>query len=159
MSDPGAVPTGSVGARGEADDVDDPVLTFDDGIPGFPEATRFMLSELSEGGAFQLFTSVDNPDVSMVVAVPWLFFPDYSPDIPDLDARELGLVDPADAVVFCAVTLEPDDEPSESPNEAPGAVYVNLLGPFVVNARTRHGRQVVLDDATLPVRARVDLGA
>jgi len=37
-------------------------------------------------------------------------------------------------------------------------VYVNLLGPFVVNVATRVGRQFVLNDTDWPLRARVDIG-
>lgn len=127
----------------------DGVLRFPDGIPGFPQAQRFVLRDLSESGdgAFQLLESVDDADLAMVVTVPWLFFPDYALELDDIDRHELGLERPEDAVVFCAVTTGEDGE----------AVYANLLGPFVVNARTRTGRQVVLADGSLPLRARLPL--
>jgi flagellar assembly factor FliW len=124
-------------------------LHFPDGIPGFPEAERFALTDLSEdgNGAFQLLESLDEPDLSMVVTVPWLFFPDYAPEIDDVDRTELGLDKPEDAVVFCAVTMGDERD----------VVYVNLLGPFVVNGRTRMGRQVVLRDDSQPLRAPLPL--
>jgi flagellar assembly factor FliW len=127
------------------------VLRFRDGIPGFPGCTRFVLTELVEGASdspFQLLQCLDDPDVSMVVSVPWLFFPDYAPELSPGDERDLGLERPEDAVVFCAVTLEPDED----------TVYLNLLGPFIVNIRTHEGRQVVLDDPDHAVRAAVPLG-
>jgi flagellar assembly factor FliW len=34
---------------------------------------------------------------------------------------------------------------------------LNLLGPFVVNSRTRRGRQVVLTGSEYSVRAPIDL--
>jgi flagellar assembly factor FliW len=123
------------------------VLHFADGIPGFPDHRRFLLVDVVEGGAFQLMQSIDDEQMSMVVGVPWVFFPDYSPELPEADERELGITDPADAVVFCPVTLDPDDD----------VAYVNLLGPFVVNIKTLQGRQVVLADDTHPVRAEVRL--
>lgn len=127
----------------------DSTLDFADGIPGFPAARRFVLTNLTddEDGPFQVLQSVEDPELSMVVSVPWPFFPDYAPEIGDTDRADLELSDPEDAVVFCAVTTDPDG----------GAFYLNLLGPFVVNARTRRGRQVVLADADLPSRAAVPL--
>lgn len=124
-------------------------LYFPDGIPGFPGPRRFLLRDLSEdgNGAFQLLESVDEPDVSMVVTVPWLFFPDYAPEIDEVDRTELGLTEPEDAVVFCAVTMDGEHD----------IVYVNLLGPFVVNGQTRTGRQVVLRDDSQPLRAPLPL--
>jgi flagellar assembly factor FliW len=125
------------------------VLEFRDGIPGFPGSRRFVLTDLSEDGSFQLLQSLDEEGVSMVVSVPWPFFPDYTPELGDSEQRELGLSAPEDAVVFCPVTL--DSEAS--------TVYFNLLGPFVVNTRTRQGRQVVLTDPRHPLRAPLVLGA
>lgn len=125
------------------------VLEFRDGIPGFPGSRRFVLTDLSEDGAFQLLQSLDEEAVSMVVSVPWPFFPDYAPELADTEQRELGLSAPEDAVVFCPVTLD---------SEA-GTVYFNLLGPFVVNTQTRQGRQVVLTDPRHPLRAPLVLSA
>lgn len=127
---------------------DDPVLHFRDGLPGFPEATRFVLVEEVEDGAFQLLQSLDDPEIALVVTVPWAFFPDYSPELSDLEAEELGITDPADAVVLCPVTLDAEQE----------RIYVNLLGPIVVNPKNHEGRQLVLTDSDHPVRAAVDLG-
>jgi len=122
-------------------------LVFDDGIPGFPDLHRFVLVDVVEDGAFQELRSVDDPTVSMIVCVPWLFFPDYAPEVPEDDRTELDLRDPEDAVVFCPVTLD----------EQRDAIYVNLFGPFVVNSSTRRGRQLVLTDSGYPLRARLDL--
>jgi flagellar assembly factor FliW len=124
-------------------------LEFEDGIPGFPDAKHFQLVELVEDGAFQLLQSVDDPELSLVVAVPWLFFPDYSPELTDVDQSGLGIEDEADAVVFCAVTLDPEHR----------SAHMNLLGPFVVNVRTRKGRQIVLTDQDFPLRAQLPVSA
>ncbi len=125
------------------------VLTFEDGIPGFPRSRRFVLVEVAEDSAFQLLRSVDEPDVALVVTVPWLFFPDYAPELSELERTSLGIERSEDAIVFCSVTLDPDHD----------TVYLNLLAPFVVNATTRRGRQIILLDSGYPVRAPVKLAA
>ena len=115
-------------------------IEFPDGIPGFPHLRRFALVEIVEDGAFQLLQSLEDEDVAMVVCVPWLFFPDYAPELAEDDREALGLERPEDAVVFCPVTLEPEND------------------SFVVHRETLIGRQVVLADSDYPVRATVDLG-
>jgi flagellar assembly factor FliW len=125
------------------------VLAFEDGIPGFADAHRFVLSDLTDDGTFQLLASVDDPDVTIVVVSPWLFFPDYAPELPDADRRVLAIDDPGDAIVFCSVLVEDDRD----------ELVVNLRAPFVANARTHAARQVLLDDVELPLRAPVPSGS
>ena len=125
----------------------DGLLRFPQGIPGFGQLRHFRLVSLGEESVFQLLQSVDNPDVEMVVVVPWLFFPDYSIEVPDEDQSELGLENSEDAVVFSPVTLAAEER----------TIYVNLAGPFVVNPTTGEGRQVVQVDRDLPLRAPIPL--
>jgi flagellar assembly factor FliW len=127
---------------------DPPVLRFAEGIPGFAGAHRFLLSDLTDDGAFQLLTCVEDLELSLVVAIPWLFFPDYAPELPDGDRLGLGIDDPTDAVVFCPVTA--DDDANE--------LVLNLRAPFIANAHTREARQVILQDEELPLRAPVSAG-
>lgn len=131
------------------EDVEERVLTFPDGIPGFSGARHFLLADLNEQGTFQLLQCLDDPGLSLVVCVPWMFFPDYAPEISEADEEDLGLERPEDAVVFCTVTADDDEDE---------VLYLNLLGPFVVNSETLVGRQVVLSDLSLPTRAAVRLG-
>lgn len=126
---------------------DDKILDFPDGIPGFPNCTRFILMDVVDDGVFQILQCVDDPDISLVVCVPWLFFPDYSPEISELDEQGLGLDSPDDIVLFTPVTIDAD-EPK---------IYLNLMGPFVVNSATRQGRQIVLVESDYPIRAPVTL--
>ena len=125
-------------------------LEFPAGIPGLPGATTFVLEAATPDGSdeslFEVLRAVDN-SVELIVTQPWSFFPDYAPDLPDDELGEIGIKGPEDVTIFCAVTLD----------QAQGCVYVNLLGPFVVNVTTRVGMQMVLADADWPVRARVDI--
>jgi flagellar assembly factor FliW len=123
------------------------ILRFSQGIPGFGQLRTFRLVSLGDDTAFQLLQSADNPDVEMVVVVPWLFFPDYSIDLPDDDQADLAIERPEDAVVFSPVTLDAENR----------TVYVNLMGPFVVNPTTGEGRQVVQVGRDLPLRAPIPL--
>lgn len=127
---------------------DSAVLEFADGIPGFPEHRRFQLVDFAADSAFQLLQSVDDADMAMIVCNPWIFFPDYAPELSDADGEALEITRPEDAIVFCPVTIE-----------APDKAFVNLLGPFIVNAGTHQGRQIVLVDSDYEVRTALPLAA
>ena len=129
------------------DVLEEKIVTFPDGLPGLPEYERFVLVEVVAEGVFQRLQSIDDPDVAMYVCVPWLFFPDYAPELSTTEQEDLSIERPEDALVFCPVTLDPDAH----------RVYVNLLGPFVVNAATRRGRQLVLAGSDYPTRAPIQL--
>src|SRR3981081_4860531 len=103
---------------------EDKVILFDEGIPGLPDCRRFVILDLAPDSAFQVLQSVDTPEVSMIVTVPWLFFPDYAPELSDMEQASLGIDGPADVALFCSVVLLPDEEDT---------VDVNLLGPVVGN--------------------------
>ena len=121
-----------------------PVLRFSDGIPGFAGAHAFALTDLTEDGTFQMLTSIEDPELSLVVTVPWLFFPDYELELPDNDRRSLGIESPEDVVVFCSVIAE----------EVSEGLILNLRAPFVANPHTLAARQVILEDEEIPLRAR-----
>jgi len=72
-----------------------------------------------------------------VVIEPGGIVPGYEPEIFDAHAMDLDLTDAAEAMVLNIVTLR-----HQSPLEA----TVNLVGPVIVNRRTRSGRQVVISN-------------
>ena len=128
---------------GELEIEDERVLTFPEGLPGFPAATRFALIEVADNDAFLWLQSVEDPALAFLSAVPWSFFPDYAPEVPDAQQELLDLTDANDALVLCLLTVRREER----------EVTANLLGPLVVNKHTRIGRQVVLADSDYPLRA------
>jgi flagellar assembly factor FliW len=123
--------------------LDDAELYIDAGLPGFPCAHRFRLGTWGgTPGPFKLLECLDLPGVAFVVVRPELFFPGYTPAIDGETCARLGLPDPADAMVFVIVTL----------GRTPYDATVNLLGPLVVNWRSRVAAQVVLDGDSSMVR-------
>jgi flagellar assembly factor FliW len=76
----------------------------------------------------------DEP-VHFIVIEPGDLIPDYELEIFDEDAASVGLRDASDAMILNIVTLRQQD-----PIEA----TVNLIGPIIVNRRTRSAKQLVL---------------
>ncbi|MCU1373105.1 MAG: Flagellar assembly factor FliW [Actinomycetia bacterium] len=115
-----------------------PVIEMAAGLPGFPDARRFMLVEWGEQGSpFSLLRSLDHDALEFLVAAPVVLFPDYAPEIDDTSADTLGLTTAEDALVLVIVTI----------GESAETATANLLAPVVVNIKTRMGAQIVLPEA------------
>ena len=116
------------------------VVELPAGIIGFPEYRRYALVAADEDGLYTWLQSLDEPSLAFLAVVPTPFFADYAPVIADEDCFRLGLGSSRDAQLLCLVTL------------AEQSVTANLLGPIVLNVRTRTARQVVLNDPRLSTR-------
>lgn len=75
--------------------------------------------------------------VHFVVIEPGGIIPGYEPELFDEHAMDLDLRDASDCMLLNIVTLK-----RQSPVEA----TVNLVGPIVINRRSREGRQVVISN-------------
>lgn len=128
---------------GEIEVDEERVITCPEGLPGFPEARRFVLVDVRDTGVFYWLQSLDDPALAFLAAVPWPFFPDYEPELPEADQEALGLESAGDALVLCLLTVQ----------RAERAITANLMAPVVVNRASRVGRQVVLAEAGWPLQA------
>ena len=109
-------------------------VTFAGGLPGFDDLRDFVIEPLpGDLAPFCRMRALDPTGVEFVVVPPGLLFPDYKVEVDEETVDRLELRS-EDAAVLTIVTLSDD-------GTAPTA---NLLGPIVVNRRTRAAAQVVL---------------
>lgn len=110
------------------------------GLIGFGAYKRAELVYLPDHLPF-LWMKLSNPDsadiLHFIVIEPGGLVPGYEPEIFDADVEQLGITDPSEVLILNIVTLQ-----KQSPVEA----TVNLIGPLVVNRRTRVGRQLVVSN-------------
>ena len=112
-------------------------IVLPQGIIGFSAYQRAELLYMPDHLPF-LWLRLHGPDtVHFIVMEPGGIIADYEPEIFDEDAVQLGIGDPAEAMILNIVTLC-----QQQPVEA----TVNLVGPLVVNRRTRIGRQLVVSN-------------
>jgi flagellar assembly factor FliW len=110
-------------------------LILPQGIIGFPDHHRAELLYAPDHLPF-LWMRLHGPEVlHFVVIEPAGVIPGYEPEMFDEDAVQLDLRDAADALVLNIVTMR---------RKQPVEATVNLIGPLVVNRRTRVGRQRVI---------------
>jgi len=122
-------------------DIDTPPsnqIELPQGIIGFANYKRAELLYLPDHLPFlwmKLHGATDH--LHFIVIEPGGIIPGYELEIFDVDAEQLDLRDPAEAMVLNIVTLK-----RQNPVEA----TVNLIGPLIVNRRTRLGRQLVISN-------------
>ncbi len=116
------------------------VLQIEGGLVGLPDLRRFVLFEAKPGSPFSWLQSLDEPSMAFLVAGPGRYVPDYEEEV----ARRCPEI--VDAVVLATANV-----PAGRPNDT----TLNLSGPIVVDATTRRGRQMVIEDSAYTTRHRV----
>lgn len=113
---------------------DSRLITFPEGVLGFPQQHDYALIQTGDGSAFYWLQSVDRPELAFVVCDPRLFVADYQVPVNSEELACIGLTDFEQAQVFIIA------------NKVNGMLTGNLQGPLVVNVATRQARQWVLSD-------------
>jgi flagellar assembly factor FliW len=122
------------------------VLALTEPLPGFPDHRDYVLVPADAAGVLSWLQAVapDGPRLLVGRAEAW--FPDYAPVLPPAARAELGLAGSVVPEVHCVLTV-PDGDVT--------AATANLRAPLVVNPGTGRARQVLLSDASHPVRRPV----
>lgn len=129
---------------GDVDIEESATLNFPFGLLGFEDESSFVIVPVGEDGVYSWLQSATSPELAFLATAPHLFFPDYAPEVNDADLAGLDLQDESETLLLCLVTISEDD------------ITANLLGPVVVNTRTRQARQVVLSEARWSTRVPLD---
>lgn len=113
---------------------DDRIMTFSQGLLGFPDHHQFALIQTGEENYFFWLQSVEDPNLAFVITDPTTFFRDYTVQVREETQTEIELEDVSDAQTFVIC------------NKVGEWLTGNLLGPLVINVRNRKGSQIVLTD-------------
>lgn len=116
---------------------DEKIITFPQGIVGFPDLTEFALIHDSEKGSDSIhwLQSLQEMAFAMPVLDPLMVCADYNPEVDDELLKQIGDLTSEDMLVLVTVTV-PKDLTKMS---------VNLKGPIVINAAERKAVQVIVD--------------
>jgi len=112
-------------------------------LAGFADHRTFALVRLDDEGTVCELQATDRPGLSFLVVPPHMFFPDYAPLIDEATMKLLAIHAAEDVLLLVLV----------NPGATLAETTANLLAPVLVNHRTRRAAQIVLDDATLSLRA------
>lgn len=121
---------------------DEQVLTFAEGIIGFPNEREFVLLPHNSSGFLAWLQSTSTPALALPVVSAHAFGERY-PDVAlEPAAAALGMGDVNDDMALMVVLSAPQGQPAT----------VNLLAPILVNVATRKGAQLILDGSRFTTR-------
>lgn len=123
---------------GEVEIEDAKIITFDNGIVGFPDMKRFALVHDEEKGVdagIRYLQSIDEPEFAMPVMDPLRIVPEYNPEIEDELLTPLGAITPENLLVLVTVTVPGDIT----------KISINLQAPVIINADERKAAQIIVE--------------
>ena len=121
---------------------DEQVLTFAEGIIGFPNEREFVLLPHNSSGFLAWLQSTSTPNLALPVVSAHAFGERY-PDVAlEPVAAALGMGEVNDDMALMVVLSAPQGQPAT----------VNLLAPILVNVATRKGAQLILDGSRFTTR-------
>lgn len=133
---------------GEIDLAEEKIITLDKGLMGFDEFKRYTIlydCEKEEGTNISWFQCVDEPTLALPVINPLLVKEDYNPVVEDELLEGLGEITEENLVILITMTVPKDVE----------QMTVNLKAPIIVNADTRKGAQIIVENQDYEVKYKI----
>ena len=124
------------------------LITFSQGIVGFPDLKEFLLicdSESKDGGGIQWLQSVGEPAFAIPVMDPSIVKPDYNPTIEDEYLKTLGEFEEDDLLVLTTVTVP----------RAIEDMSINLMAPIIINIKTKKATQIIVENPDYEVKFKI----
>ena len=134
---------------GEFEVSEELIVQFPEGLPGFEDQKQFAFLPYTvdeDNSPFAYMQSVQDPDLTLLLADPFLFFKHYSLNLNDEDAAQLGLSDSEETAGVYGVVAVP---------EKIDQMTVNLVAPIVVNWKEQKGMQIILDRSPYSTKHRL----
>lgn len=133
---------------GEIDLTDEKIITLEKGLMGFDEFKQYTIlydCEKEEGTNISWFQSVDEPTLALPVINPLIVKEDYNPVVEDELLQALGDINEENLVILITMTV-PEDIKEMS---------VNLKAPIIINADTRKGAQIIVENQDYEVKYKI----
>lgn len=126
---------------GEIEVSQDSVIQFVSAILGFQEDTQYVLIPQVEESPFQYIQSIKDPNLTFVLADPFLFFTDYEFNIEERWLKKLDLHGQEDVDIRVITTVRSSED-----------ISINLKAPIVINKKSKEAMQIVLESGDYSTR-------
>ena len=126
----------------------DKIITMERGMFGFEEYKKYTIlydSEKEGRPNVSWFQSVEEPGLAFSVINPMAVMEDYNPIVEDELLKGLGEITEENIVVLLPLTV-----PQEVTN-----MTANLKAPIIINADTRKGAQVVVENEEYEIKYKI----
>jgi flagellar assembly factor FliW len=115
------------------------------GMLGFPDKTRFVILQHREDSPFFWYQSVDDPALAFVITNPFIFKSDYEVDVGNM-VEEMSWNEEEEnnnLELYVVVNI---------PKGAPDKATANLIGPILINNKTRQAVQMAIANSPYSYR-------
>ncbi len=116
---------------------DNSIIFLPEGLIGFPQLNRMEILYKEDQLPFMWLKDTNGSDISFFIVEPGNVLEGYSVEISDADVAFLDLQSENDVLLLNIVTILQNEN----------QIFVNLVGPIVVNRKTRKARQVVIHNS------------
>ena len=116
------------------------IIFFADGLFGFEDVKHYFLLDSKEG-PFYWLQSAEHPDLAFVLIDPRVFKENYTLNLRDEDYRAIE-TQKGDVIDFTIVTVPEDPE----------KISANLMGPIIINRKSRKARQAISENDEYTVK-------
>jgi len=124
----------------------DQIIYLDPGLLGFSQYHRYVLIEHHQEAPFLWLQCLDKADLALVVVDPRVLLSDYQPSPLAQAMRDLKVDRSEDLKILVILTIPPGK---------PQEMTANLMGPVVINLKTRQGRQLIVEEPQYSHKHRV----
>jgi flagellar assembly factor FliW len=125
---------------------EDQIIHLDPGLLGFSQFHRYVLIEHHQEAPFLWLQCLDKPDLAFVVVDPRCLVSDYQPPPLTQALGDMAVDNPEDLKILVILTIPPGK---------PQEMTANLMGPVLINLKTRCGRQLIVEDSHLSHKHKV----
>ena len=130
---------------GEVEIINEEIIQFEHGLPGFEKEKGFVMLPIEEKSAFHILQSVQTPELAFIITSPYAVYTDYYFDLDEATVHSLQIQSENEVAVFAIVSLK--DTLTNS--------TVNLKAPIVLNTTKRKAKQVILDNEAYMIRHKI----
>ena len=130
---------------GTVDYREEDLVTFSDGLFGFPDLKKYLLLSLdeeTEDNLMLVMIAVDNPRIGFVVVNPLFLYPDYKPVLTPEELACLGVKESEELACYAICSMRSNYLDNT----------VNLKCPIVINPETHCAIQVILENSDYEFR-------
>lgn len=121
------------------------IITFEKGIPGFPNLKKYIIREALEDSLFSIIQSVEDKDIGFVLISPFTVKENYEINLNEEIIKNLNIQKEEDVILYSLVTL----------NENMENITANLKAPLVININNKKGEQYILDKEEYDIKTKV----
>ncbi len=116
--------------------------SFPKGLPGFEDEKDYVLLPIEDNSMFQVLQSVNDSDIALIVANPYVLVESYSFDVDEPTIEILDIKQAEDIFVLAVLSLKDPFETST----------INLQAPIVFHSTKKQAKQMIINDNAFLLR-------